>query len=142
MGGAYFNSFSSSQRGLTILLKDSLPAREVKINNIIKGNYTRLTFIVKDINVLVKCIYAPNDDMTKNEVDNHSNTFFKTVFNDEDDHNFDIKAILGDFNVAPKHDMDNTGYLHINNQNTRNFLDKMIPLCNLTDIWRQKTPTG
>ena len=28
--GAYFNSFSSSQRGLTILLKDSLPAREVK----------------------------------------------------------------------------------------------------------------
>ena len=86
-GGAYFNSFSSSQRGLTILLKDSLPAKEVKINNIIKGNYIRLTFKVKDLNVLVKCIYAPNKDMTKNELDNNSNTFFKTVFNDEDDDN-------------------------------------------------------
>ena len=103
--GAYFNSFSSSQRGLTILLKDSLPAREVKINNIIKGNYTRLTFKVKDLNVLVKCIYAPNEDMTKNEVDNNSNTFFKTVFNDEDDDIYDIKTIVGDFNVAPRHDI-------------------------------------
>ena len=37
--GAYFNSFSSSQRGLTILMKDSLPARDVKVENIIKGNY-------------------------------------------------------------------------------------------------------
>ena len=79
--------------------------------------------------------------MTKNDDDNYSNNFFKTVFNDEDDDNddFDIKAIVGDFNVAPKHDMDTAGYLHINNQNTQNFLDKMIPLCNLTDIWRQKT---
>ena len=136
--GAYFNSFSSSQRGLTILFKDSLPAREVNINNLIKGNYTRLTFKVKNLTVLVKAIYAPNEDMTKNDVDNYSNTFFKTVFNDEDDDNFDIKAIVGDFNVAPKHKMDTAGYLHINNQNTRNFLDKMIPLCNLTDIWRQK----
>ena len=76
--------------------------------------------------------------MTKNEVDNNSNIFFKTVFNDKNDDNYDIKTIVGDFNVAPKHDIDTAGYLHINNQNTRNFLDKMIPLCNLTDIWRQK----
>ena len=75
-------------------------------------------------------------DITRNEGDNDSNTFFKTVFNNEDDDNYDIKAIVGDFNVAPKHDMDTAGYLHINN--TRNFLDKMIPLCNLTDIWRKK----
>ena len=40
--GAYFNSFSSSQRGLTVLIKDSLPAREIKFENIIKGNYSRV----------------------------------------------------------------------------------------------------
>ena len=44
--GAYFNSFSSSQIGLTILFRDSLPAREVKVDNIIKGNYSRITFKV------------------------------------------------------------------------------------------------
>ena len=35
--GAYFNSFSSSQRGLAILFRDSLPVKEVKVNNIIEG---------------------------------------------------------------------------------------------------------
>ena len=44
--GAYFNSFSSSQRGLAVLIKDSLPAKEVKFENIIEGNYSKLTFKV------------------------------------------------------------------------------------------------
>ena len=61
---AYFNSFSTSQRGLAVLIKDSLPVTDVKIENVIKGNYTKLTFKLKDQNILVKCIYAPNEDMT------------------------------------------------------------------------------
>ena len=32
----YFNSFSSNQRGLMVLLKDSLPAKNVKMENILK----------------------------------------------------------------------------------------------------------
>ena len=109
--GAYFNSYSNSQRDLAILIKDSLPAKDVKVENIIKGNYTRLTFKVKELRILIKCIYAPNEDMTKNKVDNDSNIFFKTVFDDENDDNYNIKTIVGDFNVAPKHDMDTAGYL-------------------------------
>ena len=31
--------------------------------------------------------------------------------------------------------MDTAGYLHVNNQNT---LNRMIPLCDMTNIWRQK----
>ena len=31
---------------------------------------------------------------------------------------------------------------HANNPNTRDFLNKMIPLCNLTDIWRHKNPNA
>ena len=87
---------------------------------------------------MIKCIYAPNEDMTKGDVDKLSSNFFKTVFNDENDDNFDIKTIVGDFNVAPNHNMDTAGYLHVNNQNTRNFLNRMIPLCDMTDIWRKK----
>ena len=36
-GPVYFNSFSSNQRGLMVLLKDSLPAKNVKMENILKG---------------------------------------------------------------------------------------------------------
>ena len=136
----YFNSFSTSQRGLAILIKDSLPVTDIKIENIIKGNYTKLTFKLKDQKILIKCIYAPNKDMTNNEVDNESNIFFKTVFNNKNDDEYDLKITVGNFNVAPKHEMDTLGSLHVNNQNTRNFLKRMIPLSNMTDIWRKKYP--
>ena len=62
------------------------------------------------------------------------------MFNDENDDVYDLKITVGDFNVAPKHEMDTLGYLHVNNQNTRNFLDRIIPLSNMTDIWRKKYP--
>ena len=63
-----------------MLIKDSLPAKEIKFENIIEGNYSRLTFRVKDFSVLVKCIYAPNEDMTRGDVDNKSSTFLQDSF--------------------------------------------------------------
>ena len=93
-GQIFFNSYSSNQRGLVILFKNSLPAKDIKINNILNGDYTRLTFTVMAQKILIKCIYAPNDDMTTNKVDNYSNTFFKTVFDDGDNLDFDIKLTL------------------------------------------------
>ena len=38
-GPIYFNSFSSNQRGLMVLLKDSLPAKNIKMENILQGDY-------------------------------------------------------------------------------------------------------
>ena len=43
----YFNSFSSNQRGLVVSLKDSLPAKNIVIENILMGDYMWLTFVVK-----------------------------------------------------------------------------------------------
>ena len=80
--------------------------------------------------------------MPRGENENPSSNFFKSVFNDDNEEEYDIKAIVGDFNVAPDHNMDTAGYLHVNNPNTRDFLNKMIPLCNLTDIWRHKNPNA
>ena len=51
---SYFNSFSTSQRGVAILIKDSLPVTDVKIENVINGNYTKLTFKLKDQKILIK----------------------------------------------------------------------------------------
>ena len=76
--------------------------------------------------------------MTTNKTDNYSSIFFKTVFDDTDNKDYNIILTEGDFNVAPKHDKDMAGYLHVYNQNTRNFLERMIPLSNLTDIFRNK----
>ena len=45
-GPIFVNSYSSNQRGLVILFKESLPAKDIKINNIFDGDYTRLTFTV------------------------------------------------------------------------------------------------
>ena len=67
-------------------------------------------------------------------------TYFKTVFDDTNNDIYDIKLTVGDFNVAPKQEIDTSGYLHVNNQNTRNFLNRMIPLSNMTDIWRRNNP--
>ena len=47
-GPVYFNSFSSNQRGLMVLLKDSLPAKNVKMENILIGDYSWLTLSLGD----------------------------------------------------------------------------------------------
>ena len=54
----FFNSHSSDKRGIAVLVKDDTPISDIKLENILKGNFSKLTFKVKDELVLVKCIYA------------------------------------------------------------------------------------
>ena len=39
-GPIFFNSVNSNQRGLMVLLRDALPAKNIIVKNRIKGNYT------------------------------------------------------------------------------------------------------
>ena len=48
--------------------------------------------------------------------------------------------MAGDFNVAPDPNKDTLGYLHINNPNSRHFIERMKALCMLTDVFRHKNP--
>ena len=64
--------------------------------------------------------------MTCNGIDNYSNTFFKTVFDESMDSEYDVTLMVGDFNVAPDHKMDTMGYLHTNNPNSRRFIDQRL----------------
>ena len=61
--------------------------------------------------------------MTCNGADNYSNTFFKTVFDDSMDSEYDVTLMVGDFNVAPDRKMGTMGHLHMNNPNSRSFID-------------------
>ena len=62
----FFNSHSSDKRGIAVLIKDCIPINDIKFENILKGNLSKLLFRIKDELVLVKCIYAPNKDMNPN----------------------------------------------------------------------------
>ena len=55
---------------------------------------------------------------------------------------YNHRMITGDYNVALKHDIDTSGYLHVNNPNTREFLTKQAHLSNLIDIWRVRNPNS
>ena len=66
--------------------------------------------------------------------------FLKTIFDDNNDSEFDLSIMAGDFNVAPDHNMDTLGYLHVNNPNSRFFIDKMKSLNMMSDVFRHKHP--
>ena len=89
---------------------------------------------------MVKCIYAPNKDMNINDPNNESTVFFDKFFDDSNEDHFTHKFIVHDYNVALNHAIDTSGYLHINNPNSRDYLTRKINLCNMVDIWRLRNP--
>ena len=137
---ALFNSHSGDRRGITVLNRDGTCIENIEFQNIIKGNFSKLTFNMKNEYVLVKCIYALNDDINLSGPRNESRVFFQNLFDDTNEEKYTHKVTLGDFNIAPCHMYDTSGYLHINNPNSRDYLTRKIEQCNLTDIWRLKNP--
>ena len=131
---------SSSKRGIAVLIKDSAPVTDLESENVIPGNFSKLSMVIKGKKVLLKCIYAPNEDSKPNDPENESTKFFNTIMDDTDEEAYAHKFTVGDFNVAPNHDTDTVRYLHINNPNSRELLNRKINLCNLVDIWRERNP--
>ena len=139
-GMAFFNSLCSYKRGLTVLIRNDTPISNIKWENIIPGNFSKLSFTANNKNVLVKCLYAPNEDSNPNDDNNDSTKFLKTVMDDTGDKIYDYRMMTGDFNLAINHEKDTSGYLHINNPNTREYVTRQANLSNLVDIWRIRNP--
>ena len=110
-GPIFFNSFNSNQRGLMVLFRESLPVKNILVDNKLKGDFTRLSLEWGCSKVLIKCCYAPNEDSPAldSEHDNYLSEFFREVFDDSDDSDYDIILMAGDFNVAPDPNMDTLG---------------------------------
>ena len=91
-GPIFFNSFNSNQRGLMVLLRDALPAKNIIVENRIKGNYTRLSLQWGNSKILIKCVYAPNDDQPAidSECENNSSRFSREIFDDKGDEEYDV----------------------------------------------------
>ena len=56
------------------------------------GDYMRLKFFINNTKILIKCCYAPNEDMTsfESESKNYSDKFFKMIFDDSLDLDYDV----------------------------------------------------
>ena len=93
---SFFNSHSSDKQGIAVLIRDATPLENIQFQNIIKGNFSKLTFNLKDESVLVKCIYAPNNDMNLTGPDNESKIFFQKVFDDTNENNYTHKIWFDD----------------------------------------------
>ena len=81
-GTAYFNSSCSNKRGIAVLIKNDTPISNIDWEIVIPGNFSKLSFKVKNKTVLIKCIYAPNDHSNPNDDNNKSNKFFKQIMDD------------------------------------------------------------
>ena len=74
---AYFNSYCGNRRGITVLIKDGTPITDIEWENVIPGNFSKLSFRLNKQKVLIKCIYAPNKDSNLNNDKNESYASFK-----------------------------------------------------------------
>ena len=52
----FFNSYSSNKRGIAVLMKDNAPVTDLKWENVIPGNFSKLSMVVKGMNIFSKCI--------------------------------------------------------------------------------------
>ena len=128
----YFNSLCGNARGIAVLIKDGVELENLEWKNIIQGNISKLTFTIKHEKCPVNCIYAPNKDFSEN---NESETFFRAVFDDLQDNNIQHTINVGDYNVAPEHNIDTAGNLHINNPVSQKYIMSQMMTNELTDIW-------
>ena len=91
----FFNSHSSDKRGIAVLVKEDTPITDIGIENVIKGNFSKLSFKIRDERVLIKYISAPNKDLNSNAPDNESREFFKKVMDNTNRDVYTHKIIVG-----------------------------------------------
>ena len=75
--------------------KDTLNITEVTWQNVIKGNFSRLTFIHKEQKYRIKCLYAPNKDSVESDNNNESTKFFRDGFDEENDEDYQTTSWQG-----------------------------------------------
>ena len=100
-----FNSFTSSSRGVVVMLNNSFEYKlyESKIDN--SGNFIALDITIKEKRITLINIYGPNND---------NQQFFLNILKCIEEFENDEYLICGDFNLVLSQDLDTKIYLHIN----------------------------
>ena len=53
---AYFNSYCGNKRGITVLIRNDTPITDIEWENVIPGNFSKLSFKANNDKILIKCI--------------------------------------------------------------------------------------
>ena len=109
-----------------MLIKDTLDINKILWQNMIKGNFSRLTFVPNKQKYLIKCLYAPNKDSVKSDNVNESTKFFKEVFDDGNYEDFQNCILEGDYNVELEHDKQGCGKYFFSVTRTRDNLCEYV----------------
>ena len=68
--------------------------------NIIPGNYSKLSLTACNKRILLKCIYAPNEDSRPEDEEHKSMRFLETVFNYDNEDGYEHEFSNVNFNVV------------------------------------------
>ena len=74
-------------------------------------------------------IYFPNEDKD-------TRTFLESVFQYNDYDSFNHIMYAGDWNIPLNHELDTSGYLHTNNNESNRYIKSRIVTNDLVDVWR------
>ena len=132
---AYFNSYCGSKRGLAVLIRNDTPITDIEWENVIPGNFSKLSFKANKDIFLINAYTHLIKTVTQM-------TIKTKVMDDTGEEEYNHRIITGDYNVALNHNLDTSGYLHVNNPNTREYLLRQANLSNLIDIWRIRNPNS
>ena len=113
----FFNSFDSTSRGVAILVKKSFPLKIMSELKDDSGNRLSLICEYDTKSILLTCVYGPNRDDT---------VFFTDTFDFISSTQTEYSIIGGDFNTTLNHNLDNEGYIHTCNPNSRKTLNNIM----------------
>ena len=83
-------------------MKDEVQIKKVKMENVISGSLSRLSFSMEGEQHFQNCLYAPNEDMKKTAPGAQvSEEFFNKIYSD-----IDHILYLRDYKVELNHDLD------------------------------------
>ena len=124
----YFNSLNSFSRGVCILVKKSFPLNIIGVEKSNDGNLICVKCDYDKKEIALISIYGPNSD---------SPSFFTNTFDIICNSNMAHTIIGGDYNVTLNHQLDNEGYLHVQNPNARLRLNNLIDNNDFFDPFRK-----
>ena len=133
-GHAFFSSYTSQARGVSIFMNKQLPVKIVDTFEDSDGNNLAVLISIDEKKVLIEGIYGPNLDCPTF----YSDQLFRRVL----DWDPEYVIYAGDWNIVLDPELDCRGYRHQNNPLARTELLNKINEFNLVDIFRHLNPTS
>jgi exonuclease III len=131
-GDIYSSAGTSRSRGVTTLIRKSLPYKKLKEEKDLHGRWLLLSLEIDDVHYDIFNYYGPNLDET---------IHLEEMLNQVDMDNIGNTIIGGDFNFVYNLDIDKLGGNRTTNTKCRDKMINWQKANNLIDAWRDRNPS-